>query len=196
MKGIQAKQSAAGTIQSNQDQLYEINFTKNNNYFDFSFANNSQIEYGGGGVFFATNDVGHRKILKYMELRKIMSDSQFKNIKYAYSLQQTGTWLSAIGLGGGLGAQIARIFPSIGTQYTSEEEKAKEKKLGNNIGNYGAIIGGGLAVVGLPLWIIGNNNVKKSVEDYNHSLHQRNEHSLNLNIGITPDGGVGLALNF
>jgi len=190
--GKHAVQSVAGTAQTNQDQLYEISFTKNNEYFDF--VDNPLMEVSQG-VLYLKNNMGHRRGINGYNKKELLNNPKFKNVKSAYNLQNTGVMITGLGIGGGLGIQFGRLFASIMT-YETAEDKRKAKKLANDIGNYGAIISAGVAAIGAPIWISGNKKLKTSVEEYNNTIHRKNNQSYNLDFGITPSGNVGLVLNF
>jgi len=184
VKGEYAAQSGAGTIQSNQDQLYEINFTKDDNYFDF--GNNTYVEFANSTLYF-TNNMGHRKAFT-IDNWKMLSKPQFHSIKSGLHLQTAGAILLGVGLGTALGAQLFRI--------RTNDQTENDIKSNEAIANYGAIIGGGLSIIGIPMIISANHKIRKAVNEYNNSLRHKNEHSLNLKFGVTPTGGLGLVLNF
>lgn len=192
-------------IASSQNQMtYSLSGVKKivDNYGNLIYQSDKEAEANKKGkVEYITRDKTEKEKLVYKSSAKILMNGEkldndklerlfFQNteIYNRYKKGKSGATIGTIMMGGGLG-----LFLGGGLSNLSSANN------GNKKGSPAILIAGiAIGVVGIPVRIVGVNNLKKAVRDYNElsvgqevSFLQRSEFKI-----IASAGGVGLQWQF
>jgi hypothetical protein len=122
------------------------------------------------------------RLLKMDSIKRIMRISE-PDLWKEYKLGLVESNMGAIFVCGGSISVISGLIANLTTN------SRFQKKIGSGF----MIVGGAMAAVGLPLFVIGLNKQSVAIRDCTNRAKNR---QTELQFGIMPSGGIGLALKF